>query len=83
MSPRIAFEASTPIALAELAERGLGVAILPSSVSRSRPGLHALAIRPEMRGRLVLAWRSAGPMNPATSVLLQMARRLLRVAVGE
>jgi hypothetical protein len=46
-------------ALAELAERGLGVAILPSSVSRTRP------------------------MNPATSVLVQMARRLLRVSGGE
>jgi DNA-binding transcriptional LysR family regulator len=83
VSARIAFEASTPIALAELAERGLGVAILPSSVSRTRPGLHALTIRPEMRGRLVLAWRSTGPMNPATAVLLQMARRLLRVSRGE
>jgi DNA-binding transcriptional LysR family regulator len=83
VSVRIAFEASTPIALAELAERGLGVAILPSSVSRSRPGLHALTIRPEMRGRLVLAWRSTGPTNPATSVLVQMARRLLRVGAGE
>ncbi|MDT5181316.1 MAG: hypothetical protein QOJ95_5514 [Mycobacterium sp.] len=83
VSARIAFEASTPIALAELAERGLGVAILPSSVSRTRPGLHALRITPEMRGRLVLAWRSTGPMNPATSVLVQMARRLLRVSGGE
>lgn len=83
VSARIAYEASTPIALAELAERGLGVAILPSSVSRTRPGLHALAITPVMRGRLVLAWRSTGPTNPATSVLVQMARRLIRVSGGE
>jgi DNA-binding transcriptional LysR family regulator len=66
-----------------LAERGLGVAIVPSSVSRTRPGLHALAITPEIRGRLVLAWRSTGPMSPATAVLLQMARRLIRVGGGE
>ena len=83
VSPRIAYEASTPIALAELAERGLGVAILPSSVSRTRPGLHALAITPAMRGRLVLAWRSTGPTNPASSVLVQMARRLVGVSGGE
>jgi DNA-binding transcriptional LysR family regulator len=83
VSARIAFEASSPMALAELAERGLGVAIVPSSVARSRPGLHALAITPEMRGRLVLAWRSTGPMNPAAAVLVQMARRLIRVSGGE
>jgi DNA-binding transcriptional LysR family regulator len=71
------------MALAELAERGLGVAIVPSSVARSRPGLHALAITPEMRGRLVLAWRSTGPTNPAAAVLVQMARRLIRVGGGE
>jgi DNA-binding transcriptional LysR family regulator len=83
VSARIAFEASSPMALAELAERGLGVAIVPSSVARSRPGLHALAITPEMRGRLVLAWRSTGPTNPAAAVLVQMARRLIRVSGGE
>lgn len=81
--PRIAFEASTPMALADLAERGLGVAILPCSVSRTRPGLHALAITPEMRGRLVLAWRSNGPTNPAATVLVGMARRLIGVGRDE
>ena len=30
VTPRIAFEASTPLALADLAERGLGVAIVPA-----------------------------------------------------
>ncbi|MET0701084.1 MAG: LysR family transcriptional regulator [Mycobacterium sp.] len=81
VAPRIAFEATTPLALADLAERGLGVAIVPSSVSRSRPGLHRLAIVPELRGRLVLAWRSEGPMSPAARVLVEKARRLLRVGV--
>ena len=83
VSPRIAFEASTPGALADLAERGLGVAILPSSLSRSRPHLHSLAVRPELRGRLVLAWRSTGPTSPATGVLVQMARALVGVGGGE
>jgi DNA-binding transcriptional LysR family regulator len=80
--PRIAFEASTPLALAELAERGLGVAIVPESVPRGRDRLHALAVVPRLRGRLVLAWRAEGPMSPAARVLVQKARRLLRVSGG-
>jgi hypothetical protein len=32
---------------------------------------------PELRGRLVLAWRSGGPMSPAARVLVDMARRQL------
>ncbi|MBB5160143.1 DNA-binding transcriptional LysR family regulator [Mycobacterium sp. AZCC_0083] len=78
LKPHVAFEASTPVALAELAEHGLGVAILPQSVSRTHPGLAAIAITPELRGRLVFAWRSSGPMSPAARVLVEMARRLLR-----
>jgi DNA-binding transcriptional LysR family regulator len=78
VTPRIAFEASTPLALADLAERGLGVAIVPASVPRDRDGVHAVAIVPELRGRLVLAWRSGGPMSPAANVLVNKARRLLR-----
>jgi DNA-binding transcriptional LysR family regulator len=82
VTPRIAFEASTPLALADLAEQGLGVAIVPSSVPRNRDGLRSLAIVPELRGRLVLAWRSDGPMSPAARVLVDRARRLLRVGGG-
>jgi DNA-binding transcriptional LysR family regulator len=78
VTPRIAFEASTPVALAELAERGLGVAIVPASVPRDRDGVHALAIVPQLRGRLVLAWRAGGPMSPAARVLVDKALRLLR-----
>jgi DNA-binding transcriptional LysR family regulator len=80
VSPRIAFEASTPLALADLAGRGLGVAIVPASVPRGRADLHALTFVPELRGRLVLAWRSAGPISPAACVLIDQARRLLRVS---
>jgi DNA-binding transcriptional LysR family regulator len=82
MTPRIAFEASTPLALADLAERGLGVAIVPASVPRGRDRLHALMIVPQLRGRLVLAWRTGGPMSPAARVLVEKARRLLRVGGG-
>jgi DNA-binding transcriptional LysR family regulator len=80
VTPRIAFEASTPPALADLAERGLGVAIVPASVPRGRDTLHALVFVPEIRGRLVLAWRSSGPVSPAARVLIDKARRLLRVS---
>jgi len=78
LTPHVAFEANTPVALAELAARGLGVAIVPRSVSRTHPGLAPIAIKPELRGRLVFAWRSSGPMSPAARVLVEMARRLLR-----
>jgi DNA-binding transcriptional LysR family regulator len=80
VSPRIAFEASTPLALADLAGRGLGVAIVPASVPGGRADLHALTFVPELRGRLVLVWRSAGPISPAARVLIDRARRLLRVS---
>ncbi|MGW4097958.1 LysR family transcriptional regulator [Mycobacterium sp. NPDC004974] len=80
VAARVAFEASTPNALAELAERGLGVAVLPESVAVTRAALHPLPITPELRGRLVFAWRAQGPMNPAARVLIEMARRRLRVS---
>jgi DNA-binding transcriptional LysR family regulator len=79
---RVAFEANNPIELANLAEHGLGVAIVPQSVSRTRPGLHAIAITPPLRGRLVLAWRASGPMSPAARVLVGMARDQLGVGGG-
>lgn len=78
VTAHVAFEASSPTDLAVLAERGLGVAILPESVSRTRAGLFAITITPTLRGRLVFAWRTAGPMSPAARVLVDMARDLLR-----
>ncbi|GAS98156.1 LysR family transcriptional regulator [Mycolicibacterium canariasense] len=83
VSPRVAFEAATPEALADLAARGLGVAIVPRSVSRARRDVHAIAIVPELRGRLVLAWRADGPVSPAARALVDMARELLGVGGGE
>src|SRR5690349_16844967 len=46
----VAFEAGTPNELADLAGRGLGPAIVPQSVARSRPELRAIPISPELRG---------------------------------
>lgn len=83
VTPRVAFEAATPEALADLAARGLGVAIVPHSLARARGDVHAMAIVPQLRGRLVLAWRAEGPVSPAARALVQMAREQLSVGGGE
>jgi DNA-binding transcriptional LysR family regulator len=77
--PRVALEASDPQILARLAVQGLGVAILPKSITDARPArLHALAItRPTMHGRIELAWRAEGPTSPAATALLEHARSTL------
>jgi DNA-binding transcriptional LysR family regulator len=72
--PRIAFEASHPTVLARLADRGLGIAILPADENPgSQPaGLREIPITdPELRGRLALAWRADAPVGPATAALTQ------------
>ena len=79
----VAFEASTPQALADLAARGLGVAVLPQAMVRSRADLHLIRLTPALRGRLVFAWRAGGPMSPAARELVNMARRLLAVGGPE
>ncbi|MCG8918614.1 LysR substrate-binding domain-containing protein [Actinokineospora sp. PR83] len=82
-APAVAFEAGDPVLLAQLAARGLGVAILPDSLARSRPDLHPLAITsPALSGRLAFAWRATGPGSPAGRALLALARRTLEVVGG-
>lgn len=72
---RIAFEASDPGVLADLAGRGLGVAILPSSLAEIRRDLHSMIItEPGLRGTLALAWRAEGPRGPAARALVEHAR---------
>ncbi|GHI03759.1 LysR family transcriptional regulator [Streptomyces cellostaticus] len=72
--PHIAFEAAAPDALARLAARGLGVAVLPRP--RTAPGLRTLRIAdPRARGRVALAWRTDGPMSPAARELLGRLRK--------
>jgi DNA-binding transcriptional LysR family regulator len=66
---RIAFEASDPGVLAQLAARGLGVAILPEPAAA---GLHTLALG--LRGRVALAWREGGPSSPAARAFMEHAR---------
>ncbi len=78
--PRIAFEASDPYILAQLAVRGLGVAILPESAATDLD-LHRLAFtRPGLRSHIELAWRSAGPSGPAANALIGRAREVLIAA---
>ncbi|MFF3332388.1 LysR substrate-binding domain-containing protein [Streptomyces sp. NPDC002888] len=74
--PRIAFEAAAPEALARLAARGLGVAVVPAPWDAS--GLRALRIDDERaRGRIALAWRTDGPVGPAARSLLRRFREAL------
>ncbi|MEV4257683.1 LysR substrate-binding domain-containing protein [Spirillospora sp. NPDC049652] len=77
--PTVAFEAADPLVLLELVTRGLGVAIVPESLARAHPELvHPVTIDgPELRGRVVLAWRAEGPMSPAARELLKRARAAL------
>lgn len=75
-APQIAFEASSLMMVAALAVRGLGSAILPESVATGEAfDLYPLAIvRPQIRSRLALAWRSDGPASPAARALVTHAR---------
>lgn len=72
VTAHVAFEATSPAELAELGAHGLGVAILPESMARNRPDLHALHIRPALRGRLVWAWRR-DMTSPAARLLVRRA----------
>ncbi|WP_460525836.1 LysR family transcriptional regulator [Flindersiella endophytica] len=76
IQPTIGFEASQPYALAQLASRGLGVAILPQSTATAYSGpLHVLGIvRPRLRGQIVLAWKGDAPISPAARTLVKQAR---------
>jgi DNA-binding transcriptional LysR family regulator len=79
--PRIAFEASSPEVLAELAGQGLGAAILPGQFAEYRSGqLAVIRLKPEVRGRLVFAWRADGPPSPAGRAFVTLARGRLRNA---
>lgn len=85
LRPRIALEASSPNVLAQLAARGLGVAILPESTARAHSAeFHTLAItHPRLRGTIELAWRSSGPISPAARALIHHARLTLADASAD
>ncbi|MGC0419813.1 LysR family transcriptional regulator [Embleya sp. AB8] len=71
--PRVAFEAAAPLLLAQLAARGLGVAVVPAltPAQAAALGLRTLDLdEPRPRGRIALAWLTSGPAEPAARVLL-------------
>lgn len=81
---RIAFEASAPEVLADLAAHGLGAAILPGPFAEFRSDrLKPIQITsPGLRGRLVFAWRAGGPSSPAGRAFVGLARQALPGGVG-
>ena len=83
--PRIRFEAGDPHLVAEFVSRGLGVGLLPESVTRAHAGqLHVITLtRPTLRGRIALAWRAEAPSSPAARAFIGQARaQLTRRAKG-
>lgn len=80
---RVAFEASDPQVLAQLAAHGLGVAIVTEPAAAAHHDqLHVLAvIRPQMTGRLALVWRAQGPTSAATRAFIDHARVTLAPTV--
>ncbi|MGA4838084.1 LysR family transcriptional regulator [Streptomyces sp. G45] len=79
-APHVAFEASDPNVLAELAASGLGVAVLPAPFAAEHsPDLRTLPLTdPPMRGRITFAWRAKGPTSPAGRALVEHLRDAMR-----
>ncbi|MFG2868735.1 LysR substrate-binding domain-containing protein [Streptomyces sp. NPDC048338] len=81
-SPQVAFEAAAPQLPAQLAARGLGVAVVPalSEAAAAAFGLRTRPLdEPRARGRVTLAWRTEGPASPAARALLDVLRDALPV----
>jgi len=73
--PRIAFEASDPNFVAQLAARGLGIAVLPAGVAAAhRDQVEAAAVRPRLSVWVALAWRSETAASPATRAFIDHVR---------
>jgi DNA-binding transcriptional LysR family regulator len=77
----VTLEASAPAAVADLAARGLGVAVLSESTAAARPGLRAVPVEDAMvLAHLALAWRP--PPAPALRALIGHCRRAFAVAAA-
>ncbi len=75
LRPRVALEASRPEVVADLAARGLGVAVLPEAFLRTRRDLTTIRItRPVLRGRIAAVWRR-DRLSPAARALVTVWRR--------
>jgi DNA-binding transcriptional LysR family regulator len=72
--PDVVLVASAPAAVAELASRGMGVAVLSESMASVHPGLVPVPITgADVPALLALVWRPR--MSPALSALLPHCRR--------
>ncbi|MDT5011352.1 MAG: hypothetical protein QOH57_2969, partial [Mycobacterium sp.] len=72
VTARVALEVSNPEVIADLAARGLGVAVLPHSYARTRDDIRLVKIvRPVLRGGVGVAWRADARLSAAASSLLQ------------
>ncbi|MEW2528214.1 LysR substrate-binding domain-containing protein [Streptomyces sp. NPDC047071] len=78
-APRVAFEAAALDLAAQLAARGLGVAVFPATeVDIAELGLRALPFaEPVPRGRIALARRADGPQGPAAHAFLTRLQEAL------
>ncbi|MES4890682.1 LysR substrate-binding domain-containing protein [Streptomyces sp. NPDC096012] len=74
LTPTIALQASAPGAVMNLAERGLGVAVLSESMTAGQPGLRTVAIT-DADVPAVLALVSAPTKSPALRELLLHCRQ--------
>jgi len=77
----VTLEASAPGAVADLAARGLGVAVLSESMAAARPGLCPVPIEgPLVTASLALIWRP--PPGPALRELIARCRRAFTTATA-
>jgi DNA-binding transcriptional LysR family regulator len=80
--PDVAYEAVAPPLLIRLAAHRLGVAIVPplAPADAAALGVRTRPIDPPMTGRLLLAWNTDRPLNPAATILLERLRVALTTA---
>jgi DNA-binding transcriptional LysR family regulator len=77
----VTLEASAPGAVADLAARGLGVAVLSESMAAARPGLCPVPVDgPLVTASLALIWRP--PPGPALRELIARCRRAFTTATA-
>jgi DNA-binding transcriptional LysR family regulator len=87
IEPRIAFESRTPHTLLSMAERGHGIAIVPSAVQIDRYSLRVARVlyeRKPLRERLAVFWNKRRPLPPYAiafcTMLAQYAREVFPIS---
>jgi LysR family transcriptional regulator, transcription activator of glutamate synthase operon len=72
IQPRVALEANDLALVRSLVAEGLGLAILPRSfLERPGPSVVIRALRPELRMKVVLWWRSDRRLSPAAQAFVE------------